>query len=129
MLIKRLPALLLATVPVLAQRPVDVSICDYYTPAVLGSNTPADQYNVLTVLVNTVVIGNYTQPNVGIAVPGILTPGVYNGANINLLPFFNGCLNSTNRRNASVSRNFLDGGGAAPLLLNMPANSNSTRQL
>lgn len=70
-----------------------------------------------------------TTPNVGVSVPGILTPGMVNGTKVNLLPYFNGDLDSTNRGgNAGVSVNFLDGGGAAPLMKNMPANSNTTNQ-
>ena len=73
-------ALGLALAPASAQE----SICDKYTTALLKDNTPANQYLLLTLLVNTAVIGNYTQPNVGVAVPGILAPGVYNGEQINL---------------------------------------------
>ncbi|KAK3938845.1 hypothetical protein QBC46DRAFT_459999 [Diplogelasinospora grovesii] len=79
-----------------AQRPADTSICDYYTAAVLENNTAENQLTLLTVLVNTVVIGNYTQPNVGIAVPGILAAGTFNGKAVNLLPYFTGDLLSTN---------------------------------
>jgi hypothetical protein len=43
---------------VLAQRPSNVSICDYYTTALLMNNTAENQYTVLTLLVNTAVIGN-----------------------------------------------------------------------
>lgn len=92
------------------------------------SDTAANQYSLLVALVNTVVIGNYTQPNVGIAVPGILAPGVYNGEKVDLLPYFNGCLKSTNVDNHPASVNFLDGGGAAPLMMNMPANDNTSNQ-
>jgi hypothetical protein len=49
-------------------------------------------------------------------VPGILAPAVYGGEQIDLLPYFNGCLDSTNRNSTPVSRNFLDGGGAPPLI-------------
>jgi len=70
-----------------------------------------------------------TKPNVGIAVPGILTSGTYNGTAVDLLPFFDGALQSTNQGGPSgVSVNFLDGGGAASLMLNMPANSTSSNQ-
>lgn len=48
------------------------SICDRYTTALLTTNTAANQYTLLTLLVNTVVIGNYTQPNVGVTVSFIL---------------------------------------------------------
>ena len=116
-----------STIPVLA-RDMSMSICDKYTTALLKDNTPANQYTLLTLLVNTVVIGNYTQPNVGIALPGILAPATVNEEAVNLLPYFNGCLKSTNRDNHPVSVNFLDGGGAAPLMMNMPANSMNSNQ-
>lgn len=70
-----------------------------------------------------------TQPNVGIAVPGILAEGTYNGTNVNLLPYFDGTLNSTNRGGSSgKSVNFLDGGGAAPLKQNKAADDESSKQ-
>ncbi len=112
-----------------AQRPSNVSICDYYTAALLKNNTAANQYTLLTLLVNTALIGNYTQPNVGVTVNGILNPGTYNGTDINLLPYFDGSLLSTNPNNGGnvgVSVNFLDDGGAAPLKMNMPSNGNTT---
>lgn len=125
--------LLLASVAatvVLAQRPENTSICDYYTTALLTNNTAANQKTLLTLVVNTAVIGNYTKPNVGIHVPGILAQNqTYNGVAVNLLPFFDGALLSNNRGgDVGVAVNFLDGGGAAPLLMNMPANSTSSNQ-
>ncbi|KAK6211360.1 hypothetical protein QIS74_10624 [Colletotrichum tabaci] len=112
-----------------AQRPTDTSICDYYTTALLKNNTAENQYTLLNLLVNTVVIGNYTMPNVGVKVPGILASGTYKGAEVNLLPYFNGQLASSNRGGSSgVSVNFLDGGGAAPLMKNMPANDDKSKQ-
>lgn len=96
------------------------------------NNTPTAQYTLLTLLVNTALIGNYTQPNVGVAVNGILNPGTYNGTNVNLLPYFDGSLLSTNSDDGSsqgVSMSFLDDGGAAPLKMNQPSNGNvSTNQ-
>lgn len=41
-----------------AQRPSDVPICDYYVKALLKDNTAKNQATLLTLLVNTVVIGN-----------------------------------------------------------------------
>ncbi|TDZ14117.1 hypothetical protein Cob_v012993 [Colletotrichum orbiculare MAFF 240422] len=112
-----------------AQRPMNTSICDYYTTALLKDNSAQNQYTLLTLLVNTVVIGNYTTPNVGVKVPGILASGTFNGTQVNLLPYFNGELASTNRGgSAGVSVNFLDGGGAAPLMKNMPADNETSRQ-
>ncbi|KAK0307676.1 hypothetical protein LTR91_004963 [Friedmanniomyces endolithicus] len=108
---------------VTAQRPAGTSICDYYTTALLTNDSAANQYTLLTLLVNTAVIGNYTEAC-------ILNPnGMYNGTAVNLVPYFNGCDVSTNNgtvfnlvTNPPISQNFLDGGGAAPLMNNMPAN-------
>ena len=67
--------------------------------------------------------------NVGVVVPGVLTPGMFNGTTVNLLPYFNGALASTNNGGMSgVSVNFLDDGGATPLMMNMPANGTSSNQ-
>jgi hypothetical protein len=41
-----------------AQRPDNTSICDYYTTALLNNNTAANQLTLLTLLVNTAVVGN-----------------------------------------------------------------------
>ncbi len=43
---------------VAAQRPSNTSICDYYTTALLTNNTAANQKTLLTLVVNTAVIGN-----------------------------------------------------------------------
>ncbi|KAI0478463.1 hypothetical protein GGR56DRAFT_323139 [Xylariaceae sp. FL0804] len=112
-----------------AQRPSDTPICDYYTTALLKNNTAANQYTLLTLVVNTVVIGNYTMPNVGVTVPGILAKGQYNGTDVNLLPYFDGSLASSNRGgDKGVAVNFLDDGGAEPLMKNMPSNSEGSSQ-
>jgi hypothetical protein len=67
--------------------------------------------------------------NTGVVVPGILAPGMVNGTAVNLLPYFNGQLASSNRGGAQgVSVNFLDGGGAAPLIAGMAANNNTSNQ-
>ncbi|KAI1344133.1 hypothetical protein F5Y15DRAFT_103944 [Xylariaceae sp. FL0016] len=112
-----------------AQRPSDTPICDYYTTALLEDNTADNQATLLTLLVNTVVIGNYTMPNVGVMVPGILAKGQYNGTDVNLLPYFDGELASSNRGgDEGVAINFLDDGGAEPLMKNMPSNGKNSMQ-
>ena len=113
----------------LAQRPPNISICDYYSKALLGGSNQTTQYTLVTLLVNTAVIGNYTQPN-KLAVPGILAPDAnFNGTKVNLLQYFNGDLTSTNNGGKhGVAVNFLDGGGAAPLKDNKPANSKGSMQ-
>ncbi|MCJ1463417.1 hypothetical protein MMC07_002024 [Pseudocyphellaria aurata] len=114
---------------ILAQRPDNTSICDYYTNALLDENNSTNQYTLLTLVVNTALIGNYTKPNVGIMVPGILAPGTYNDTDINLLPYFNGALKSSNRGgDIGVAINFLDDGGAVPLMMNKPSNGTESQQ-
>ena len=114
---------------VVAQRPTNESICDYYTTALLKNNTAENQMTILTLVVNTAVIGNYTQPNVGIMVPGILASGqMQDGVQVDLLKYFNGSLKTTNRNGVATSVNFLGDGGAEPLMKNMPANTNSSAQ-
>ncbi len=113
-----------------AQRPESESICDYYTTALLKENTAANQLKLLTLIVNTVALGNYTQPNVGIVVPGLLAPGAsFNGTPVNLAPYFNGQLASTNTgKGYGESVNFLDGGGAEALKQSKPAFDETSNQ-
>lgn len=122
-------AVLAAIGGAVAQRPSSMPICDYYTTALLKTNNATNQYTLLTLLVNTAVIGNYTKPNM-LMVPGILNPnGAYNNTPVNLVPYFNGSFNSTNNGGSSGARvNFLDGGGAAPLMNNKPANDTTSKQ-
>ncbi|KZP34438.1 hypothetical protein FIBSPDRAFT_809691 [Athelia psychrophila] len=128
MLFGTLAVLVAAATTTMAQRPTNTSICDYYTTALLTTNNATTQYTLLTLLVNTAVIGNYTQPNHN-AVPGILSPnGTFNGTAVNLVPYFSGALMSTNRNDTATSVNFLDDGGAAPLMKNMPAAGTSSNQ-
>lgn len=127
-LLRLLPVLAMASTPVMST--TFWTLCQKYTIALFGEDTPANEYALLVRLVNTVVIGNYTQPNVGIAVPGILAPGMYGGHNVSLLQYFDGSLKSTNNENGKGGQvqNFLDDGGAAPLMQNMPSYHNGTAQ-
>ncbi|KXT10374.1 hypothetical protein AC579_1188 [Pseudocercospora musae] len=112
----------------------DPSLCDKYTTALLKDNTAANQETLLTLVVNAAVIGNYTTPNVGIAVPGILAPGTGKFAGVNLAPYFSGALKTTNPESIGmtgkkgVSINWLDGGGAEPLKKNKPGNDPKSNQ-
>lgn len=103
------------------------SVCDKYTQALFNGNTATDQYKLVAALVNTALIGNYSKGAKN-AVNGILVPGDYNGQAVNLLPYFNGGLLSTNRNNAGSSVNFIDGGGAIPLAQGMPASDTTSNQ-
>ena len=112
-----------------ATRPSDVSVCDYYSTALFNVSNATTQLTLITAVVNTAVIGNYTTPNL-IAVPGILAAdATYNGTKVNLLKYFDGSLFSTNTggdHGATVS--FLDGGGAKPLAESMPATGKHSKQ-
>jgi hypothetical protein len=112
---------------VLAQRPNTTSICDYYTTALLHINNASTQYLLMALLVNTALIGNYTAFNSEVSVMGILNAGTYNGEQIDLLPYFDGSLKSTNPGGDGKSLqgeavNFLDDGGAEPLRANKASN-------
>lgn len=94
----------------------------------MKDNNATNQYTLLTLLVNTAVIGNYTTPNHN-AVPGILSPNAtINGTKVNLAQYFDGSLESTNVKGTPEAVNFLDGGGAAPLMMNKPSNNSGSNQ-
>lgn len=79
-------------------------------------------------------MSQYTMPNVGIAVPGILAPGTGKFAGVNLAPYFSGALKTTNPESIGktgkmgISINWLDGGGAEPLKMNKPGNDPKSNQ-
>jgi hypothetical protein len=75
---------------------------------------------------NTAVIGNYNMN----AVPGVLNPNAtFDGAPVNLVPYSSGSFVSTNRGGETPTAvNFLDDGGADPLMTNKPANGDSSKQ-
>jgi len=130
-LFKSLLAVLAISSQALAQRPSNTSICDYYSQKILGAVTPASQKLLLTLIINTVVLGNYTTPNVGIPVHGFASPGVQDGVAVNLLPFFTGAMLTTNPGgdgNVGVSKLFLDDGGPTPLQMNMSSNGTASSQ-
>lgn len=99
-------------------------------------NTAENQKTVLTLVVNTAIIGNYTSnPGSLVAVPGILAPGTGDFEGVNLGPYFAGGLTSSNpafhgytENGMGVAVNFLDGGGADPLKMNMPAADMTSNQ-
>eukprot|EP00271_Cylindrocystis_brebissonii_P013011 TRINITY_DN32552_c0_g1_i1.p1 TRINITY_DN32552_c0_g1~~TRINITY_DN32552_c0_g1_i1.p1 ORF type:complete len:317 (+),score=10.93 TRINITY_DN32552_c0_g1_i1:139-1089(+) len=120
-----LAMLTLATVA-MAARPTNTTICNYYTNATFGNDNHTNQYLLLKILVNTVVIGNYTATPTGISVPGILQEATLLNETVNLAPYFTGALNTTNVNEVPSQVNFLDGGGATPLTYNNPSNDSTT---
>lgn len=66
------------------------SLCDKYTTALLKNNTAENQYTLLVLLVNTALIGNYSNPATMVtpaknAVTGILGNGTYMGTPVSLI--------------------------------------------
>lgn len=121
---------LLATLGLAAAlRPNDTTICDYYTPLILGKeNTAASQQELMALITHTFILGNYTTHNVGIKVDGVAGPKTFEGHKVNLLPYFTGGYVSTNQGGQATVKNFLDDGGATALLANKPANGTSSNQ-
>ncbi len=70
MLFKAL-AVAAAVTGAVAQRPANVSICDYYTTALLKNNTAANQKTLLTLVVNTAVIGNCKSLRISLTTAGL----------------------------------------------------------
>ncbi len=86
---KQLTVALAAVSAASAQRPSNVSICDYYTTALLKNNTAANQLTLLTLIVNTVVIGNCKCDLVPVAADGTTMVGCHASIHrISLCSFF-----------------------------------------
>ena len=105
----------------LAQRPSNASTCDYYAQTLYGANNSQTQYDLVQHIVTLAFAGappGTTNSNTS-AVTGILNPGIflYQGANISvdLQPWFNGSIDSTNLNNQAVGIDWLDDGGLDPL--------------
>lgn len=81
-------------------------------------------------ITHTFILGNYSTPNVGIAVAGVASPAVYDGVPVNLLNYFDGAYASTNEGGShGVVKNFLDDGGAVALLADRPSDGTKSNQL
>ena len=59
--------------------------------------------------------GGANLPNVSSNLTGILNPGTFQGNHVDLQPWFNGSIDSTNLNNQPVGIDWLDGGGVQPL--------------
>jgi len=99
----------------LAQRPSNLPLCDYYAETQYGSNTNDTQAKLITGIVSLAFGGPFNLPNVSTELTGILNPGKFSDQSVDLQPYFNGSIDSTNLNNAPVGINWLDGGGTQPL--------------
>ena len=112
-----------------AQRPNDTSICDYYANKVVGNNTAASQQLLMTLILNTAFLGNYSKTySSGVLVTGLASVGEYQGTSVNDLPFFDAGYASANDfvTPHGVAKNFLDDGGPVPVSMNLPSNGNKS---
>ena len=104
----------------LAQRPANVSICDYYAEKLYGTNSSDTQNHLVQNIVALAFGGGFNLSNVSSDLTGILNPGTFSSGtfedlNVDLRPWFNGSIPSTNLNNQGVGINWLDGGGLDPL--------------
>lgn len=99
----------------LAQRPSNASTCDYYAQAKYGANTSATQFQLVQGIVASAFGGKFNLSNMPSDLTGILNPGTFDNLNVDLSPWFDGSIPSTNLNNAPVGLNWLDGGGIEPL--------------
>jgi hypothetical protein len=94
----------------LAQRPNNVSLCDYYAESLYGTNTNVTQNRLMQSVITLAFGGPFTLSNVDPALTGIWNVGTYKGQTVDLRPWFNGSIDSTNLNNAPVGINWLDAG-------------------
>ena len=99
----------------LGQRPSDASICDYYAESRYGTNSSATQLRLIKDIVSLAFGGRFNLSNVSSDITGILNPGTFQGESVNLEPWFNGTIDSTNLNNQPVGIDWLDDGGPDPL--------------
>lgn len=107
-------------VPLLAQRPSNASLCDYYALQLYGSNTSTTQFNLVQNILALAFAGGSGLSNVSSSLTGIFNPGsieLNDGSNLNvdLRSWFNGSLDSTNVNGQPAAVNWLNGGGKEPL--------------
>lgn len=105
---------------VLAKRPQNASICDYYAQSLYGTNTSQTQYQLTQHIVTLAFAGAPPgSSNISSSITGIFNPGTfsYQGTTlgVDLLPWFNGSIDSTNLNNQAVGIDWLDDGGLDPL--------------
>ncbi|OCT44768.1 hypothetical protein CLCR_06434 [Cladophialophora carrionii] len=108
-------------------RPNDTTICDYYTPLILGKeNTSANELELMALITHT--FSRQLHHSYGIKVDGTVGPRTLQGHDINLLPYFTGGYVSSNDVGKASVVNFLDDGGATARLTNKPADTNNSNQ-
>lgn len=100
----------------IAQRPSNASTCDYYAQSLYGKNNSETQYQLVQHIIALAFGGPPSNStNVSSDITGILNPGSFENLNVDLQPWFDGSIDSTNLNNQAVGINWLDDGGLDPL--------------
>lgn len=100
----------------LAQRPSTASTCDYYAQSLYGVNNSQTQYQLVQHIVALAFAGAPSKnTNISSDITGILNPGTFQDSSVDLAPWFNGAIDSTNLNDQAVGINWLDDGGLSPL--------------
>ena len=100
----------------LAQRPSNASTCDYYAQSLYGASNSQTQYQLVQHIVALAFGGApSSDTNISSDITGILNPGTFQDLSVDLAPWFNGIIDSTNLNNQAVGINWLDDGGLDPL--------------
>jgi hypothetical protein len=94
-----------------AQRPDNTPLCDYYAQTLYDTNTNVTQFRLIEDIVTMAFAGPFDiTTNVSSDLTGIWNPGNFQGLDVDLRPWFDGTIDSTNLNNAPVGINWLDGG-------------------
>jgi len=109
----------------LAQRPSNASTCDYYATTLYGSNSSDTQFQLIQGIIALAFGGSFNLSNISSDITGILNPGTFQNLTVDLRPWFNGSIDSTNLNNQAVGIDWLDGGGADPLYTFLSGQSSS----
>ena len=105
----------------LAQRPDNATYCDYYAERKYGANDSDAQFQLIQSIVVLAFGGGFNLSNYTSNLTGILNPGTYLNPEtheylgVDLHPWFDGSLDTTNSNGYALGVNWLDGGGLDPL--------------
>jgi hypothetical protein len=104
-----------------AQRPTNASVCDYYAQSLYGTNSSDTQLKLIQSIVSLAFNGRSNLTNVSSDITGILNPGTWTNPttsqtyDVDLRPWFDGTIPSTNVNNRPTSVIWVPEGGTNPL--------------
>ncbi|KAM5520455.1 hypothetical protein FOXYSP1_14345 [Fusarium oxysporum f. sp. phaseoli] len=101
---------------VLADRPPNQSVCDYYAAQRYGESNSTTQLRLMQSIVAYAYAGGSSLPHAESNSTGIFNHGQFEGQNVYLRPWFDGSNATTNLNEQAVVVDWLDGGGTAPLI-------------